>query len=128
MTFAEIRKRDVAATISQNPVEIKISRTENAPKGGGREVKKTELGPFVVRIFNQKSRQMIVNTSNTVAGIRQTDKSWGFIADANADIKATASITDEVDAYGLHFKVIEVVPRYSCGVLTSIDGSMEVVR
>lgn len=128
MTFAEIRKRDVAATISQNPVEITISRTETMPKGGGREVKRTTLGPFIVRIFNQKSRQMIVNTSNTVAGIRQTDKSWGFIADANADIKATASITDEFDAYGLHFKVNEVVARYSCGVLTSIDGSMEVVR
>ena len=62
MTFAEIRKRDVAATISQNPVEIKISRTETSPKGGGRAVSKTELGPFVVRIFNQKSRQMIVDT------------------------------------------------------------------
>lgn len=127
MNFAEQRKKDVAQTIAENPTEITIERTTRLPKGGGRSIEKSVLGPFIVRIFNQKSKSMTANVSNTVAGVRQTDSSFAFLADAEADIKCSPSVTDEFIVYGQRYRVIDVIPRYFNGVLTSIDGALEVV-
>lgn len=127
MNFIEQRKRDIARTISENPTEITIKRTTKILNGGGRRIEKSTLGPFIVRIFNQKSKSFQTDLSNTVAGVRQTDATYAFLAANDVDIKCTPNITDEFEVNGQHFKVTSVTPRYICNVLTSIDGSLEVI-
>ena len=127
MTFAEQRKRDVAATIAANPTKVTIDRKEKVPKGGGHQVQSRTLGPFSIRIFNQKSKQIAVNVSNTTAGVMQKDQSYAFLAGAEVDIRCTPSITDEFTAYGQRFRVTDAIHRYFLGELTSIDGSMEAI-
>lgn len=63
--FIEERKKDIAKTIAENPTKIIINRTNKVPKGGGRSIEKSVLGPFLIRIFNQKSKafQVIVSVS-----------------------------------------------------------------
>ena len=125
MTFAEQRKRDIAATIAANPTKVTIDRKEKVPKGGGHQVQSRTLGPFSIRIFNQKGKQIFLNVSNTTAGVIQKDKSWAFLAGAEVDINCTPNITDEFTAYGQRFRVTDVTQRYFAGELTSIDGTME---
>lgn len=127
MSFADQRKADVAATIAANPVQVTISRKAKVPKGGGHKIENTTLGPFSIRIFNQKSKQIAVNVSNTTAGVMQKDQSYAFLAGAEVDIRCTPSITDEFTAYGQRFRVTDAVHRYFLGELTSIDGSMEAI-
>ena len=127
MTFAEQRKRDVAATIAANPTKVTIDRKEKVPKGGGHQVQSRTLGPFSIRIFNQKGKQIFLNVSNTTAGVIQKDKSWAFLAGAEVDINCTPNITDEFTAYGQRFRVTDVIQRYFAGELTSIDGTMEAI-
>lgn len=50
-----------------------------------------------------------------------------FLATDDVDIKCTPNITDEFEVYGQRFRVISVVPRYIQGVLTSLDGGLEVI-
>ena len=128
MTFAEQRKRDVAATIAANPTQITIERKEKIPKGGGHQVQSSTLGPFSIRIFNQKSKQISVSVSNTTAGVFQKDSSWAFLAGAEVDINCTPNITDEFTANGQRFRVTDTIRRYFSGVLTSIDGTMEAIN
>lgn len=125
--FIEERKKDIARTIAENPTKIIINRTIKVPKGGGRSIEKSVLGPFLIRIFNQKSKAFQVNVSNTVAGVKQTDSTYAFLATDNVDIKCTPNITDEFKVYGQRFRVISVIPRYIQGVLTSVDGGLEVI-
>ena len=127
MNFAEQRKKDVAFTISQNPVEITIERTEKTASGGGRKIEKSTLGPFTVRIFQQGGKQITVNTSASTAGTRQDAPMWAFLADENADIKCTSTITDEFEAFGQRFRVTAACERYWQGIKTSVDGLLKVV-
>lgn len=128
MTFAEERIKDVAMTIKENPTSIIIERTTKIPKGGGRSIEHTVLGPFIVRIFNQKGKTIQEVISNAVAGVKHTDTTYAFLADANADIKCSPSVMDEFTANGQKFRVTAVIPRYMNGVLTSLDGAMEVIE
>lgn len=128
MNFVDQRKADVAATIAANPVQVTIFRKEKVSKGGGHEVKNTTLGPFFIRIFNQKSKQISVSVSNTTAGVMQKDTSYAFLAGAEVDINCTPNITDEFIAYGQRFRVTDVIHRYFLGKLTSVDGSLEMIN
>ncbi len=127
MNFAEQRKKDVAFTISQNPVEITIERTTKTASGGGRKVEKTTLGPFTVRIFQRGGKQITVNASASTAGTRQDAPIWAFLADESADIQCTSTITDEFEAFGQRFRVTAANARYWQGIKTSTDGNLKVV-
>lgn len=127
MNFAEQRKKDVAFTISQNPVEITIERTTKTASGGGRKVEKSTLGPFTVRIFQQGGKQITVSTSASTAGTRQDAPMWAFLADENADIQCTSTITDEFEAFGQRFRVTAANARYWQGIKTSVDGLLKAV-
>ena len=72
-------------------------------------------------------KPLSVNVSNTLAGIKQTDSTYAFLAASDVDIKCTPNITDEFEAYGQRFRVISVIPRYIQGILTSLDGGLEVI-
>ena len=128
MSFANERIKDVDEIIKENPTEIMIERTTKIPKGGGRSIEHTVLGPFIVRIFNQKGKSVQEVVSNTVAGVRQIDTTYAFLADASVDIKCSPSVVDEFMAYNQRFRVIAAIPRYMNGILTSIDGALEVIE
>ena len=98
--FIEERKKDIAKTIAENPTKIIINRTNKVPKGGGRSIEKSVLGPFLIRIFNQKSKAFQVNVSNTLAGIKQTDSTYAFLVSSDFDIIFTTNITYEFVAFG----------------------------
>lgn len=125
--FAEQRKADVAFTISQNPTEITIQRTTREASGGGRKVTKSTAGPFTVRLFQQGGRQIAVNASQGTQGSRNDAPFWAFLADAEADIQCSSTVTDEFEAAGQRFRVTAAVPRYWQGEKTSIDGTLKVV-
>lgn len=125
--FAKQRKADVAFSIAENPVEIMIERTEKKPQGGGRKITKSTTGPFTIRIFMQKGRLMANVTAATTAGIRQEERAYAFLAEADADIRCTPEYADEFTAYGKRFRVTEVVERHWQGELTSKDGTLEEV-
>ena len=125
--FAKLPKADVAFTISQNPTEITIERTTRAANGGGRKVEKSTAGPFTVRLFQQGGRQIAVNVSQSTAGSRNDAPFWAFLADAEADIQCSSSVTDEFEAFGQRFRVTSAIPRYWQGERTSIDGTLKVV-
>ena len=127
MKFAEQRKKDVAFAIAENPVQITIERTTKTARGGGRKVEKSTLGPYTVRIFQQGWKQLTVNTSATTAGTRQDAPMWAFLADENADIQCTSTITDEFEAFGQRFRVTAASERYWHGIKTSVDGLLKVV-
>ena len=127
MNFAEQRKKDVAFAIAENPVQITIERTTKTASGGGRKVEKSMLGPYTVRIFKQGGKQITVNTSATTAGTRQDAPMWAFLADENADIQCTSTITDEFEAFGQRFRVTAANARYWHGIKTSVDGLLKVV-
>lgn len=127
MNFAEQRKKDVAFAIAENPVQIAIERTTKTARGGGRKVEKSTLGPYTVRIFQQGGKQITVNTSATTAGTRQDAPMWAFLADENADIQCTSTITDEFEAFGQRFRVTAASERYWHGIKTSVDGLLKVV-
>lgn len=127
MNFAEQRKRDVAFTISENPTSVIIERTTKVLSGGGWKIEKSTLPPLTIRIFQQGGKQISVNMSSSTAGTRQTEEAWAFLADADADIQCTATITDEFEAFGQRFRVTAVMPRYWQGTLTSIDGLLKAV-
>ena len=126
-SFAQQRKADVAFSIAENPVEITIERTEKRPKGGGREIVNSTAGPFVIRIFAQKGKSIGVTVLATTPGIRQEDRTYAFLAEADADIQCSPGVQDEFMAYGMRFRVTDVVRRYWMGELTSIDGLLEEV-
>ena len=125
--FAEQRKMDVAFSIAENPVEVTIDRTEKRPKGGGREIVKTTVGPFTIRIFAQKGKSIGVVTLATTPGIRQEDRTYAFLAAADADIQCSPAVQDEFTADGMRFRVTTVMRRYWNGELTNIDGTLEEV-
>lgn len=125
--FAQQRKADVAFSINENPVEITIERTEKKPKGGGREIVKSTVGPFVIRIFNQKGKDLGLVTLTQTAGIRQENRTYAFLADAETDIRCSPECADEFTAYGKRYRVTNVVERYWQGELTSKDGTLEEV-
>ena len=127
MNFAEQRKKDVAFTIAENPVQITIERTTKTASGGGRKVEKSTLGPYTVRIFQQGGKQITVNTSASTAGTRQGAPMWAFLADESADIQCTSTITDEFEAFGQRFRVTAANARYWQGIKTSVDGLLKAV-
>lgn len=126
--FAQQRKADVAFSIAENPVEITIERKEKKPKGGGREIVKSTVGPFTIRIFAQKGKSIGVVTLATTPGIRQEDRTYAFLADAGADIRCSPEAQDEFTAYGKRFRVTTVMERHWKGELVSKDGTLEEVE
>ena len=110
MDLAALRRQHIAWAIQQNPVEIIIQRTEKIEAGGGFEEKESEVGPFTVRIYQQGT--LIPQEVSTLAGTKQVDKTWGMLADWQADIKAGPNVLDEFDVPEMgKFQVLEVYPQ-----------------
>jgi len=110
MDLAALRRQHIAWAIRQNPAEIIIQRTEKIEAGGGFEEKESEVGPFTIRIYQQGT--LIPQEVSTLTGTKQVDKTWGMLADWQADIKAGPNVLDEFDVPEMgKFQVLEVYPQ-----------------
>ncbi|MBO8169343.1 MAG: hypothetical protein H0Z35_09200 [Thermoanaerobacteraceae bacterium] len=126
MDLVALRRQHITWTIQQNPVEITVQRTEKVDMGGYFKEQPSTVGPLTVRIFPQGNR--IPQEISTLAGTKQVDKSWGLLADYQADIKAGPNVQDEFDVPGLgHFRVIAVYPQVVQGQLVGYQADLEKV-
>lgn len=126
MDIAAFRRQHIAWNIAQNPTTITIHRTEKIDAGGYFEEVKSEAGPFIVRIFPQRSQ--IPQEVSTLAGTKQTDGTWGMLADWQADIKAGPNVMDEFDVPGMgSFQVLAVYPQIIKDALVGYQVAMEKV-
>lgn len=99
MDEVERRRQQVIWNIRQNPTEILIKRTQKIPIRGHFEETKSEIGPFIVRLF-KKSQGRTQDVSN-LGGTKQNDNGWGLLADYQTDIKDGSMITDEFEIQGI---------------------------
>jgi len=94
--------------------------------GGGFDEVQSEHGPYTVRIFPQGSR--ISQEISTLAGTKQVDKSWGLLADYQADIKTGPNVLDEFDVPDLgRFCVLAVYPQVVQGQVVGYQADLEKV-
>jgi len=125
MDLVALRRQHILWAIQQNPTEITIQRTEKKDMGGYFEEVKSTKGPFTVRIFTEGNR--IPLDVSTLAGTKQIDKSWGLLADYNADIKAGPNVLDEFNTPAGHFIIKAVYPQYVQGQLAGYQADLEKV-
>jgi len=85
MDMVTLRRQHTSWAIQQNPTTITIHRTEKIDMGGYFEEVESEVGPFVVRIYQYGT--WIPQDVSTLAGTKQVDKTWGMLADWQADIR-----------------------------------------
>lgn len=124
MTVIDALRKAYKQSIMENPVQITVRRTEKVDMGGYFDEVTGQHGPFTVRIFQQRSG--IPQDISTLAGTKQVDKSWGLLADYNADIQAGPSVKDEFDVPGLgHFLVVAVYPQKVQGQIVGYQADLE---
>lgn len=110
MDLVSLRRQHTKWAIQQNPTTITIHRTEKIDMGGYFEEVESEVGPFVVRIYQYGT--WVPREVNTLAGTKQVDRTWGMLMDYEADVKAGPSVLDEFEVPGLgKFQVLEVYPQ-----------------
>lgn len=124
MTAADALRAAHARAITENPTQITVQRTEKVDMGGYFDEVVSQRGPFTVRIFQQRSG--IPQDISTLAGTKQVDKSWGLLADYQADLRAGPNVKDEFDVPGLgHFVVIAVYPQKVQGQIVGYQADLE---
>ncbi len=126
MDLVALRRKHTAWAIQQNPTTITINRTEKTDAGGYFEEVESEVGPFTVRIYQYGT--WIPQDVSTLAGTKQVDKTWGMLADWQADIKAGPNVLDEFDVPGVgRFQTLEVYPQVVKGELVGYQVALEKV-
>lgn len=127
MDLVNLRKQHIQWNIARNPTSITIHRTEKVDAGGYFDEVKSTKGPYTVRIFVTSSSIPIPSTVATLAGTKQIDKSYGLLADYQADIKAGPNVLDEFDAPAGHFIIKAVYPQYVQGEIVGFQADLEKV-
>ncbi|MGE5552832.1 MAG: hypothetical protein ACM3XZ_02775 [Betaproteobacteria bacterium] len=126
MDLVTLRRRHVAWCIQQNPTTITIQRTEKVSAGGGLSEVTTAVGPFNVRIFQQRGGRPQDVTG--LAGTMQTTTGWGLLADHLADLKAGPSVRDEFEVPGIgRFVVKMIYPQVILGQIVGYQAEIEKV-
>lgn len=127
MNIVEMRKREIRWNIAQNPTEIQIKRTEKVPYQGGYREQKSDIGPFLVRLFNRSGQKLQVQSA--LAGTKTTDSTWGMLMSAAADIAASPKVKDTFEVAGLgEFTVAVVHPQRMCGEIVGYQCELELVK
>lgn len=126
MSFADVRRQHIAFNIGQNPTTISIQRMEKRRKGGGYKEVSTSLPPVTIRIYTARSQ--IPKTISILAGTKQTDKTYGLLADEWADIKAGPEVTDRFIANGEHFEIVAIYPQMVADTLVGYQAALERVK
>lgn len=110
MDLVSLRRQHVKWVIQQNPTTITIRRTEKIDMGGYFEEVESEVGSFVVRIYQYGT--WVPQEVSTLAGAKQVDRTWGMLVDHEADVKAGSNVLDEFEVPGLgKFQVLAVYPQ-----------------
>ena len=110
MDLVALRRQHTKWAIQQNPTTIIIHRTEKIDIGGYFEEVESEVGPFVVRIYQYGT--WTPQEVSTLAGTKQVNRTWGMLMDYEADVKAGPNVLDEFEVPGLEkFQVLEVYPQ-----------------
>lgn len=124
MDLVTLRRQHTKWAIEQNPTTITIHRTEKIDMGGYFEEVESEVGPFVVRIYQYGT--WAPQDVSTLAGTKQVDKTWGMLMDYEADVKAGSNVLDEFEVPGLgKFQVLEVYPQVVKGELVGYQVILE---
>jgi len=127
MDLVALRRQHTKWAIQQNPTAITIHRTEKIDMGGYFGEVESEVGPFVVRIYQYgiwMSREV-----STLAGTKQVDRTWGMLMDYEADVKAGPNVLDGFEVPGLgKFQVLEVYPQVVKGELVGYQVALEKVN
>src|SRR5690606_24320488 len=109
-----------------NPTTITIHRTEKIDMGGYFEEVESEVGPFVVRIYQYGT--WVPQEVSTLAGTKQVDKTWGMLMDYEADVKAGPNVKDEFEVSGMgRFQVLAVYPQVVKDELVGYQVALEKV-
>jgi len=126
MDLVTLRRQHAKWAIQQNPTTITIHRTEKIDMGGYFEEVESEVGPFVVRIYQYGTS--VPQEVNTLAGTKQVDRTWGMLMDHEADVKAGPNVTDEFEVPGMgRFQVLAVYPQVVKGELVGYQVALEKV-
>jgi len=126
MDLVALRRQHTKWAIQQNPTTITIHRTEKIDMGGYFEEIESEVGPFVVRIYQYGT--WMPREVSTLAGTKQVDRTWGMLMDYKADVKAGPNVLDEFGVPGLgKFQVLEVYPQVVKGELVGYQAALEKV-
>jgi hypothetical protein len=126
MNLIATMKNAQTQVISENPVQITIHRTTKEEKDGGFKEHKSNVGPFTVRVYQQKA----VNSqeSSALVGTKYVSKSWGLLTDYQADVQATPDIRDEFDVEDIgHFRILAVYPQKIQGEIWGYQADLEKV-
>jgi len=126
MDLVILRRQHTKWAIQQNPTTITIHRTEKIDMGGYFEEVKSEVGPFVVRIYQYGT--WAPQEVNTLAGTKQVDRTWGMLMDHEANVKAGPNVLDEFEVAGIgKFQVLEVYPQVVKDELVGCQVALEKV-
>jgi len=126
MDLVTLRRQHTKWAIQQNPTTITIHRTEKIDMGGYFEEVESEIGPFVVRVYQQGT--LIPQEVSTLAGTKQVDRTWGMLMDHEADVKVGSNVLDEFEVPALgKFQVLEVYPQVVKGELVGYQAVLEKV-
>lgn len=126
MDIVTLRRQHTKWAIEQNPTTITIHRTEKIDTGGYFEEIESEVGPFVVRIYQYGT--WAPQEVSTLAGTKQVDRTWGMLMDYEADVKAGSNVLDEFEVPGLgRFRVLEVYPQKVKGEIVGYQVILEKV-
>ena len=126
MDLVALRRQHTKWAIQQNPTTITIHRTEKIDMGGYFEEVESEVGPFVVRIYQYGT--WVPQDVSTLAGTKQVDRTWGMLMDYEADVKAGSNVLDEFEVPGLgKFQVLDAYPQVVKGELVGYQVTLEKV-
>lgn len=118
-----MRRKHTKWNIDQNPSEIMIKRTERIDAGGYFDNVQSQVGPFIVRLFIDKSGSPQEVT--TLTGQKQVDRYFGLLADYEADIQAGTNIKDELEIDNMKFNVKAVYPQRIQGEIVGYQCELE---
>ncbi len=126
MDLVALRRQHTKWAIQQNPTTITIHRTEKIDMGGYFEEVESEVGSFVVRIYQYSTG--IPQDVSTLAGTKQVDRTWGMLMDYEADVKAGPNVLDEFEVTDLgKFQVLAVYPQIIQGQIVGYQADLEKV-
>ena len=126
MDLVALRRQHTKWAIEQNPTTITIHRTEKIDMGGYFEEVESEVGSFVVRIYQYGT--WAPQEVSTLAGTKQVDRTWGMLMNYEADVKAGPNVLDEFEVPGLgKFQVLEVYPQKVKGKIVGYQVILEKV-
>jgi len=126
MDLVTLRRQHTKWAIQQNPTTITIHRTEKIDMGGYFEEVESEVGSFVVRIYQYGT--WAPQDVSTLVGTKQVDKTWGMLMDYEADVKAGSNVLDEFEVPEMgKFQVLAVYPQIVQGQVVGYQVTLEKV-